>query len=76
MGAHHEYATFRAANELLELHADPGFAAELVDEPRCVAVGAELGVAAQDVQSSVDERRPTSASLASVDADVDSIYSV
>merc|ERR1711964_96439 len=57
MGAHHEYSIFRAANELLELHADEAFAAELVDETRCVAVGAEPGVIAQDAQSSVDERR-------------------
>lgn len=32
MGAHREYGIFRAANELLELSADPDFAAELDDQ--------------------------------------------
>merc|ERR1711964_502372 len=36
MGAHHEYSIFRAANELLELHADEAFRAELEDEPLCL----------------------------------------
>lgn len=36
MDAHHEYGIFRAANELLELHAGPDFAAELADEPFCL----------------------------------------